>query len=153
MRTEKINGNRIVLFDSIDNLPMGRFEEFNRFFMIDAGIGSDVESIDAHITRIRVFNGQGKTDDVEKALLNLRQNMIFAIKNVSPAVNCFYSLIDEINGRKVRATSLEDVERLKSELDKTGITINKVRGLISSLKKKLIARLSYFTRRKQIAHS
>lgn len=153
MRREVYNGHRIVLYDSIDNLPADRFEDFNIFFMLDAGIGGDMESVDSHITKLRVFNAQGDKDDVELGLLNMRTNMSFVLNRINPKMYCFYALLKEINGREVKAITKEDVDLLRSELMVTGITMGKIRGIVDELKKKWMGRLNYFSRKKRIAQA
>ena len=41
MKTTKIGERAVVLYDSIDELPILRFHAYNKMLLIDAGVGSD----------------------------------------------------------------------------------------------------------------
>lgn len=46
-----INKHNVVLYDSIDELPMLRFHKYNKMLLVDAGVGSDLSDFDRHIER------------------------------------------------------------------------------------------------------
>ena len=62
MLTMRLNGHYLELYDSIDELPFARFQEYNRAVLIDSGLGSDFAAIDRHITQARRYNAAGKSN-------------------------------------------------------------------------------------------
>lgn len=132
-----INGHYLEMYDSIDELPFSRFQEFNRALLIDSGLGSDFASIDRHIEQARRYNGQGKADMVDQALLNLRQSISFAMEKISPESQAFVCLIHRMNGKEVDNLSPDNIRRIIEALSRKGLTVDKIRGLLDSIKKKL----------------
>ena len=55
MKTAKIGGHEVELYDGIDTLPVLRFHAFNKMMLIDSGIGSDLSDFDAHAERVDGF--------------------------------------------------------------------------------------------------
>ena len=51
MKREVINNHIVILYDSIDELPIIRFHKYNKYMLIDSGIGSDLNDINVHIDR------------------------------------------------------------------------------------------------------
>ena len=134
MRTMTLNGNVLKVYDDIDELPILNFQKYNKFLLIDSGIGSDVDAIDRHISRIAKYI---KTDKVlaMQELQNMRQCMYMIANNISPIHMAFASLIYSFNGNPV--TDLSD-ENLKSLIDKLRYTKrSKIIDFLADFKKKL----------------
>ena len=49
MKTIDTGKHVIKLYDSVDELPIGAYQRYNKFLLIDAGIGSSIDDFDAHI--------------------------------------------------------------------------------------------------------
>ena len=45
MKTAKVNGHTVEIFDSIDELNIRRFQKYNKYMLIDSGVGSDLQDI------------------------------------------------------------------------------------------------------------
>lgn len=99
MKTVKINKKVICLYDSIDELPILNFQKYNKYLLIDSGIGSTVDDIDTHILKIARFI---KEDNKKKAILelqNMRQNMYMINSEISPKYLAFACLVHSIDGK------------------------------------------------------
>lgn len=133
MKKLTINNREILVYDSIDELPMVNFQKYNKYMLIDSGIGSDINDIDTHISRLAKYI----KSDVSKAmqeLQNMRQNLYMISSGISPKHLAFAALIHSVDGKEV--TDLSD-DNLKSMLD----SINTVKrswlvDLLTSIKKK-----------------
>jgi hypothetical protein len=97
MRTAKISGKTVEMYDSIDELPIVRFHAYNKMLLIDAGIGSDLSDWDAHVEKTIRFLRSNKPDLAEKELDNLRQNVYFIQSGVSPKHLAFCTLIKSVD--------------------------------------------------------
>ena len=137
MMNVTINGNHLEMYDSIDELPFSRFQEFNRALLIDTGLGSDFAAFDRHIEMARRYNADGKQQQVEQALLNLRQSLSFAMEKISPESQAFVCLIHRMNGREIDNFSPDNITRVIKELSRKGLTVAKIRGILETIKKKL----------------
>jgi len=121
MLTEKVNGHTLKLYDSIEELPVVNFQRFNRYALIDAQIGSDLEDVDVKLTRIAKFIGAGDKANAAEELNNLRQNIYFVQQDISPRQSAFVSFIAEIDGEKVTDLSDDNVKAIYAQLNETPV--------------------------------
>lgn len=133
-----LNGHHLEMYDSIDELPFSRFQEFNRALLIDTGLGSDFAAFDRHIEQARRYNATGKPEQVEQALLNLRQSIFFAMDRIGPESQAFVVLIHRMNGREIDNLSQDNIRRVIDNLSRKGMTVAKIRGILERIKKKLM---------------
>lgn len=131
----KLNGHYLEMYDSIDELPFWRFQEYNRAVMIDSGLGSDIAAIDRHINMARRYNAAGEKEHAEQALLNLRQAIAFVLDRESPEARAFVVLIHRMDGNEVTDLSEGNVKRIIIELSRRGLTAGKLRGFLAHVKK------------------
>ncbi|MGN0558044.1 MAG: hypothetical protein ACI4IS_01170 [Acutalibacteraceae bacterium] len=135
MKQMLINKKTICVYDSIDEMPIANFQKYNKYLMIDSGIGSDVDDIDAHITKIAKYI---KSKDEKKALLelqNMRQSMYMVNSEISPKYLAFAALIHSIDGKEVTDLSDDGLKALLEEIKQ--IKHSKVIEFLFWLKKKL----------------
>lgn len=143
MKSIIFNNKIIKVYDSIDEMPVVNFQKYNKYLLIDSGIGSDADDIDAHIVKVAKFI---KANDNKKALQelqNLRQNMHMVNSEISPKYMAFAALIHSIDGRQV--TDLSD-ENLKSIIEQLKtVKHSKIIEFLMWLKKKVAFELeTYF---------
>lgn len=143
MKTINLNRRVIKIYDSIDELPIINFQKYNKYLLIDSGIGSDVNDIDAHITRIAKFIKAGSQDKALQELQNMRQNMYMINSGISPKYLAFAALIHSIDGKEL--TDLSD-DNLKEVLENIKhLEHSAIEKFLIWLKKKINAELeTYF---------
>lgn len=133
----KYNGNIIVLYDSIADLPIVRYRDFNKFLLMDAGIGSDMEDVMKHTSTMEKYAVSKQFEKLVKEFTNFRQNLIFLINGVSPKNSCFACLVKSINGDAYPdELTQDDIDSIISELSNTRITYKKIAATVSEIKKK-----------------
>ena len=50
---EVVIKNKIYkLYDCIDELPIINFQKYNKFLLLDSGLGSDIDSVDSHLLNL-----------------------------------------------------------------------------------------------------
>ncbi len=97
MKTVKIGKHDVVLYDSIEELPIARFHKYQKFLLVDSGIGATMEDFDKHIEKARRFCMLNDTANAQKELDNLRQ-CVFMIQNgISPKHLAFACLVFAID--------------------------------------------------------
>ena len=142
MKTFNIKGKIVKLYDSIDEMPIKNFQKYNKYILIDAGIGSDLNSIDSHIITVAKLM---KTD-INKAaqeLQNLRQNLYMISSEISPKYMAFASLIHSIDGKELIDLSDDNLKQALNELNEIKHSV--IFEFLAWLKKKLATELeTYF---------
>nr|DAW01016.1 MAG TPA: hypothetical protein [Caudoviricetes sp.] len=142
MKEIATKGHAIKLYDSIDEMPIVNFQKYNKFILIDSGLGSDIDSVDSHLVNLAKLI---KTDmaKASRELQNLRQTMHMIVSGISPKYLAFAALIHSIDGEVL--TDLSD-DGLKNVLNRLNdIKHNKIVEFLTRLKKKLDTELeTYF---------
>lgn len=100
MVTVKIGKHTVEMYDAIDELPIVRFHKYQKFLLVDAGIGSDIAAFDQRIEKTRRFLMAGKTEQAQKELENLRQSVFLIQNGISPQHRAFAVLVTKIDGRE-----------------------------------------------------
>lgn len=141
MRKVLLNNKIVELYDSIEELPIVNFQKFNRYMLIDAGIGSDINDVDSHITKVAKFIKSDKVKALQE-LQNMRQNMFMIINEISPKHLAFATLIHSINGKEI--TDLSD-ENLSAIIDSfRSVKRSKIIDLLDRFKKKINSELELY---------
>ena len=141
MREVELNKKKVKIYDSIEELPIERFHKYNKYYLIDTCLGSDISDIDMHIQRAIQFIGSQKEKAVTE-LENLRRGLHLINETINSKHLAYGVLIAEIDG--VRMDDLSD-EGIRRTLEK----INDVpKGVLDRLmelvKKKIDTELSTY---------
>lgn len=102
----KVGKHNVTLYDSIEDLPVVRFNKYNKCLLLDAGIGSDLSDVDNHIEKAIAYARSKTPEKGAIELENLRQNIYAIQSGLSPKHLAFASLVTEIDG--VRCDDLSD---------------------------------------------
>lgn len=143
MKSLIVNKKVVKIYDSIDEMPIVNFQKYNKYLLIDSGIGSDADDIDAHITRIAKFIKANNNKKAMQELQNMRQNMYMVNNEISPKYLAFAALIQSVDGKEI--IDLSD-DSLKNTLnDIKAIKHSTIVDFLVWLKKKVATELeTYF---------
>ena len=143
MKSLLINKKIVRVYDSIDEMPIVNFQKYNKYLLIDSGIGSDADDIDAHIVKIAKFIKANNNKKALQELQNMRQNMYMVNNEISPKYLAFAALIHSIDGKEVNDLSDDGLKKLLQDLK--DIKHSKVINILLWLKKKVTSELeTYF---------
>ena len=141
MKKVIINSREIVLYESIDEMPILNFQKYNKYLLIDAGIGSNIDDIDQHIIKIAKYIKSDK-DKALQELQNMRQNLFMISSSISPKYLAFAALVHSVDGKVVTDLSdsnlkaiLEDIQTVKHSW---------LVDLVSKIKKKISTELELY---------
>lgn len=116
MRKAVIDGHELELYDSIDEMPIRRYRQMNRYMLVDAGIGSDLSALDMRIARVVAYIKAGNRDAAATEMENMRQAVWNIQQGISPRHYAFASLVRAIDGRTVEGDTDSEVEALLERL-------------------------------------
>lgn len=143
MKSLLINKKIVRVYDSIDEMPIVNFQKYNKYLLIDSGIGSDADDIDAHIVKIAKYIKSNNNRKALQELQNMRQNMYMVNNEISPKYLAFAALIHSIDGKEVNDLSDDGLKKLLQDLK--DIKHSKVIDFLLWLKKKVTSELeTYF---------
>lgn len=134
MKTLKLAGKTIEVYDDIENLPVTRFHKYNKMLLVDAGIGSDIADFDKHISRIAAFLAKNDNKQAITELENIRQNVYFIQSGVSPRNLAFAVLVKSIDGKPCDDLSDEGLKKIVDMFD--DVPYKDLAASIEAVKKK-----------------
>lgn len=145
MKKIKFNGHVLLMYDSIQELPVYRFQLYNLNLLLDSGIGSDLTDFDSRCNKVRRL----MIDDQESAsreLFNLQQGVRLLISKTSPKMRSFVVMIHKIDGFEITDDCLTDegISDLIKELSKKRLPIKNVFNFLNALKKKIDLEFEHF---------
>ena len=148
MKKKIINGNVIEYFDSIESLTIDRFSEYNRYLMLDSGIGSGAEDVGRKIGSVQAYLNHKDIENASKELQNLFHSIVFTINNINPKSYAFAVLVSKINGKEVgQDISKEGLDLIIKELSYKGLNFRKMSAWIDEVKKNWSQKLKHFFQR------
>ena len=80
MKKMTLGMHKVVMYDSIEELPIVRFQKYNKMLLLDAGLGSDVSALDGHLARVSEYIKANDLANAAAEIDNLRQTL-FNVQN------------------------------------------------------------------------
>lgn len=141
MRDIIINKKKLKIYDSIDELPIIRFHKYNKYYLIDTCLGSDISDIDYHIRRSIGYINTNK-DLAITELENLRRALHLINQTINAKHMAYAVLVAEIDGEKRDDLSDEGIKKTLEMLN--DIPKGWIDRLIESVKKKIDDEISAY---------
>lgn len=142
MKEIEIGKHTVEIYDSIDELPIKRFHKFNKYLLIDAGVGSDLNSISEKINRIVRFIDKEDKANAKIELDNLRQAMFLSVSELNAKHLAFMVLVKSVDGKDI--IDLSDAGLKKTQQIFEEQQTNFIDRLIQSVKKKIDTELNLY---------
>lgn len=143
MVTVQIGKHRIEMYDAIDELPIVRFHKYQKFLLIDSGIGSDIAAFDQRTEKARRFLMAGNVEQAQKELENLRLAVHFIQQEINPQHRAFAVLVTMVDGKECRDLSDDGLTRVLELLQ--DVPVKELTARLEAVKKKIDADLmTYF---------
>jgi hypothetical protein len=127
----------IVFYDSIESLPIKRYQLIQKYSLIDAGIGSDMGDIVNKFAKFDHFIQQKDFDSLLTERENLLMNILFMFDGKGTATYLLASMIKSIDNVDVDVSD-DTIDELVSLLECSDITYGQVEAITTSQKKSLI---------------
>ena len=142
MKSLLINKKIVRVYDGIDEMPIVNFQKYNKYLLIDSGIGSDADDIDAHIVKIAKYIKSNNNKKALQELQNMRQNIYMVNSEISPKYLAFAALIHSVDGKEVNDLSDDGLKKLLQDLKE--VKHSKVVDFLLWLKKKVTNELEIY---------
>ena len=98
MRKMNLGQHKVTMYDDINELPIVRFQQYNKMLMIDAGLGETVDALDNHLARVGEFIKHGEMENATNEIDNLRQTLWNVQNGMTPHFMSLIPLMAEIDG-------------------------------------------------------
>ncbi len=143
----KINGHTIEVFDSTQNLPILRFQKFNKYLMIASEVGNTFADYDQRTAKALAFLQKEMVKEAIMELNNRRQLVFNAFNEFSPRGKAFACLVKSIDGKEYPGISPDELDQVLEHLDRIGLGYLDSLDKMEEAKKKIELELQvYFPR-------
>lgn len=131
-------GDEMVLqvYGSIKELPIRRSKSFNKYLMIDAGIGARMEDVDDHMGNLLHFLGNGKAQEAMDEAKNMRLNFYQMLMGLDSRCMSMLCLVHSVNGVPFTDDSEGGLIALKDRLSE--YPVGALEDALEEVKKNLI---------------
>ena len=142
MKEVKLGKHKVVLYNSIEELPIVRFHKYNKMLLVDAGLGSDLGAIDGHIERAVRFIRNDQRNEAAAEMDNIRQTVFMIMQGMSPKHLSFATLVSEIDGKPCTDLSDDGLQKVLEIL--SDVPIGEMTAEHEAVKKKIDDELTVY---------
>lgn len=126
----------VILFDSIDELQIERFNAFNRFVMLDAEVGGSIFDYDRNNQKLIEFLAKGMYPEALQEVKNNRLTIWNVLQGLNPNHYSFACLVKSIDGKECIGVKQTDLDEVIKKLIEIGITQGNLTEAFEAVKKK-----------------
>lgn len=135
MKRTRIGLCEAEIYDSIDEMPITRWHKYNKYALLDSGIGGDLSALDGHLQKAVAFIRKGEPDKATIELENLRQSVFLIQNETSPQLLSAACLIKSLDGEECNDLTEEGLRRVIEKL--ADVPTNLFAAIIVAVKKKM----------------
>jgi hypothetical protein len=139
MITIKIGENHeVTLYNSIHDAPIDRFQAYQKYSLLDSGVGSTIEDVNVHFQKLFQLLQAGKTEEATREATNLFYNINYALEEVNIGSYRFAALVHSIDKEPLVNLTPEGLKEALSKLANFGLTNAHVTNFLEEVKKNFI---------------
>jgi len=127
----------IKFFDSDRLLTIRRYQRFNKFLMIDLGVGDSIEDYRKRGGRSLGYIRAEDYKSAETELINRENTLHHALEEYSPKGMALAVMVHSINGHQYEDFEESTLNKIQDKLDEIGFTKLLLDETVTYLKKKL----------------
>ncbi len=128
--------NEIVIIDSTKELPIRRYQTFQKLLMISNEVGSSFEDYDIRTSKLRQLIHKGMLEDALIELENRRQMVYSSFQEYSPKGQALALMVIKVNNEPVTDYTPSGCERTIDKLSELGFTESMLVDELIEVKKK-----------------
>lgn len=136
MKSYKLGLHEVKFYNSIDDLPIKRFQKFNKYMMIDNEVGSTFEDFLRRDRMISEFIDKEMYEEAKTAMSNRSQTVFNAYMDYSPREQALAIMVHSIDGKRYTDYSDDTLDEITGRLDEYGFTKKDMDETIEKVKKK-----------------
>jgi len=130
--------NKIEFYQSPEDLPIKRFQRFNKYVLIDVEVGQTFEDYDQRTHKAVAFLRKDMKEEAIRELENRRQMVFNAFEEYSPKHYALALMVKSINGVSYSDITEEGLNQVLAKLDEIGYTQKELELDLSEVKKKFM---------------
>lgn len=143
-------GVKITFYASAKECPIDRYIEFQKYLIIESGIGSSISDVSLRYSKIKAFIEEGKLQDALIENENAFKCVNSALNGVSYMSIAFACLVATMGGEICEDLTEEGLQLVAEKIKTCGLTQQNLEDSIEDVKKKINDELNSFYSDNQI---
>ena len=131
----KIGKHDVELFSSVKELPVLRFQAFNKHLMFSEEVGSTMADTRQRVIKAMQFIKSDMGTDAIKELENLNLTIFNADQLYNPKGRAFATMVKRINQNHYKNYTNEYLDKCLAQLEEVGITQQQIEDGLDEVKK------------------
>lgn len=127
----------LTFYDSIDTLPIKRYQLVQKYSLIDSGIGSTLNDVMTKFAKFDHFLQEGDLESLSTERENLLININYMLNEKNTVGYLLVSMIKTIDGNVVEVND-DNIDELVELLERSDIEFKSVKEISDKQKKSLI---------------
>lgn len=141
---ETPKGNIIQVYNDIKQLPIGRYNELQKYLLLDGGVGSTIEDVGARYSRLHAYLAEKKIDEAKKEAENLYYTHYSILEKLNYRSRAFCCLVYSVQGLVLEDYTEDGIKTTLSILEETDLTQDLLERTLHAAKKKISDDLALF---------
>lgn len=133
-----VEGKKISFYSAIEELPIKRYSKFQKYNLIESGIGTDIEAIGFHFSKLFEYQSHKMFTEALQETKNLYYNLYMILEEIHIPSMAFCCLIHSIDGEILSDLSEDNLKKTVDTLSKIGVTHASIVDKVAVVKKKSI---------------
>ena len=138
IRLGKAEATTITVYNTIEELPIKRYINLQKYSLLDSCVGSTFADVTKHFEKIDYFLEHKKINDAKRERENQHLGMYLQVEKMSTKMLSFACLVKNVNGVECIDLTEDGLQKTSERLQETELTIGKINELLIGVKKKLI---------------
>lgn len=127
----------IVFYDTIETLPIKRYQLLQKYSLIDGGIGSDIKDVIKHFSKMDQFIEVGDLEAISVERENILMNFNFILDEQSTITYILACMVKSYDGEQVDLSD-DNIDELVDKLTCLDISHSELSKVVDAQKKSLI---------------
>lgn len=134
----------LELYETIDEMPIIRKHLFDKYLIMDSGMGKSLADVEQKHQRLHVFLAEKKFDKALQEAKNLHHTIFNGLSMIDFKSLSFSCLVKSIKGDSVSVNTESEAESVLEEVLKMQeITSGELETYVLDIKKKILKSLGY----------
>lgn len=134
--------NGVELYETIDEMPILRKHLFDKFLIMDSGMGSTMQDVEVRLQKLDVFLVEKNFDKALAERKNLHHTIFNGMAQINFKSLAFAALVYKVKGKKVQVDNESQAEEALTLIAPL-VNFGDVAEFTNEVKKKLLTSLGY----------
>jgi hypothetical protein len=137
----KVGEHTVKIYRAADELPIKRYAKFQKYNLIESGVGADMDAIANHFGKLFEFINFAMKEEAVREAKNLYYTFFMMLEEITVPGMAFACLVYSIDGKEITDTGEDNLKAVVDQLSEIGLSQKIVLEQVEGIKKKILTEL------------